>query len=132
MANLISLDNPLPVQRFTLASRNGDQSRLGNTTSKSGSLTMLTANRRASSRVSKMYVLFWTATAHSEKLAWLPVEKIKPNRVCLCCGKAVHVARSVPALGALPELHTYDCYACGVAFTEAVGSGERHEIKSIR
>lgn len=28
-------------------------------------------------------------------------------------------ARAVPKVGALPELRTYDCKACGVAVTEA-------------
>jgi len=36
-------------------------------------------------------------------------------------------ARSIPGIGALPELKTYDCKECGIAITEVAGPGERCE-----
>jgi len=32
----------------------------------------------------------------------------------------MRLARTIPRLGGLPELRTYECRACGVTFTEAV------------
>jgi hypothetical protein len=37
----------------------------------------------------------------------------------------MRLARTIPGIGALPELHTYDCKQCGVALTEAGEPGER-------
>jgi len=41
-----------------------------------------------------------------------------PN--CPHCAKPMRLARTIPRLGGLPELRTYECRACGVTFTEAV------------
>lgn len=35
----------------------------------------------------------------------------------------MRLARTIPRLGGLPELQTYECRACGVSFTEAVEAG---------
>jgi hypothetical protein len=32
----------------------------------------------------------------------------------------MHLVRTIPGVGELPELRTYDCEACGVVFTESV------------
>ena len=41
--------------------------------------------------------------------------------------------RSVPRLGALPELRTYECKACGVTYTEAAeASGNAEEFLTPR
>jgi hypothetical protein len=37
----------------------------------------------------------------------------------------MRLARIIPGIGALPELHTYDCKQCGVVVTEAGEPGER-------
>ena len=44
---------------------------------------------------------------------------------CPACGKAMRFVRSVPKLGALPELRTYDCKPCGQTVTEADEPGQR-------
>jgi hypothetical protein len=38
---------------------------------------------------------------------------------CPSCGAPMRLARSIPKIGGLPELQTFDCRACGVAITEA-------------
>jgi hypothetical protein len=43
-----------------------------------------------------------------------------PAPICPHCGKPMRLARTIPGIGALPELHTYDCKQCGVA------TGRRH------
>jgi hypothetical protein len=48
--------------------------------------------------------------------------------ICLSCGKAMGLARTIPAIGAVPELRTYDCSACGIVFTEGAGPAEWREI----
>jgi hypothetical protein len=40
--------------------------------------------------------------------------------LCPSCGRPMRLKRAVPRLGALPELRTYDCAACGVTYTQAV------------
>jgi hypothetical protein len=47
---------------------------------------------------------------------------LQPDRICLSCGKAMRLSRTIPAIGAVPELRTYDCVACGVEFTEGTGA----------
>jgi hypothetical protein len=58
-------------------------------------------------------------------------EHIKSDHICLSCGKAMRLALTIPGIGELPELHTYDCKACGVVFTESVGRAEWREVKSV-
>jgi DNA-directed RNA polymerase subunit RPC12/RpoP len=43
----------------------------------------------------------------------------KPLPVCPNCGKPMRLVRSVPKIGALPELRTYNCSSCGETVTEA-------------
>jgi hypothetical protein len=54
-------------------------------------------------------------------------EHIKSDHICLSCGKAMRLARTIPGIGELPELRTYDCNACGVVFTESVAAAEWRE-----
>jgi len=50
----------------------------------------------------------------------------KNTPLCPNCGRPMRFCRAIPRLGALPELRTYDCKACGVSYTEAIeGSGEK-------
>jgi hypothetical protein len=56
---------------------------------------------------------------------------LQPDRICLSCGKAMRLARTIPTIGAVPELRTYDCKACGVVFTESVGAAEWRESVSV-
>ena len=42
---------------------------------------------------------------------------------CASCGRPMRFVRAVPRLGALPELQTFECKACGVMFTDAVERG---------
>ena len=39
------------------------------------------------------------------------------QRSCPSCGKAMRLARTIPKLGGLPELHTFECRPCGVSET---------------
>gem|GEM_PF-5653964 len=39
--------------------------------------------------------------------------------VCPHCGRPMRLVSSVPRFGSFPELHTYGCRACGVAYTES-------------
>jgi hypothetical protein len=41
----------------------------------------------------------------------------------------MRLARTVPRLGGLPELRTYECRACSVTFTEAVEAGHDAEAQ---
>jgi hypothetical protein len=50
--------------------------------------------------------------------------------LCPHCGEPMRLARSVPHLGGLPELRTYDCKACGVCFTMAVEAGDARAASS--
>ncbi len=43
----------------------------------------------------------------------------QPTPVCPNCGKPMLFVRSVPKIGALPELRTYNCGSCGETVTEA-------------
>jgi transposase-like protein len=47
---------------------------------------------------------------------------------CPGCGRPMHFVKSVPKLGALPELRTYVCKGCGITFTEAVEIRESAEL----
>lgn len=48
----------------------------------------------------------------------------KPTPACPKCGKPMRFARSIPKIGALPELLTYDCRPCGQTLTEADEPGQ--------
>ena len=41
------------------------------------------------------------------------------STLCPNCGKPLRFVRSLPRLGGLPELHTFECKACGITYTEA-------------
>jgi rubredoxin len=59
-------------------------------------------------------------------------EDIKSDRICLSCGKAMRLARTISGIGEPPELRTYECKACGVVlFTESAGPAEWCEFKSV-
>jgi len=45
-------------------------------------------------------------------------EYAKPTLICPGCGKSMRFARSLPGIGALPELLTFDCEACAVSLTK--------------
>jgi len=47
--------------------------------------------------------------------------------LCPHCGQPMRLARTVPRLGGLPELRTYECRACGVSFTQAAEQAEDEE-----
>jgi hypothetical protein len=38
---------------------------------------------------------------------------------CPSCGKPMHLMRTIPGIGGLPELRVYSCRQCGVSLTEA-------------
>jgi hypothetical protein len=58
-------------------------------------------------------------------------EHIHSDCICLACGKAMRLVRSIPGVGELPELRTYDCKACGVVFTESVRAAEWRESVGV-
>ena len=39
---------------------------------------------------------------------------------CPSCGAAMRLVRSIPKIGGLPELESFECRACRVSITEAV------------
>jgi len=43
----------------------------------------------------------------------------KPTLTCPRCGKPMRLARSIPGIGALPELLTFACKECGEVITVA-------------
>jgi hypothetical protein len=51
-------------------------------------------------------------------------ELVQSDHICLSCGKAMRLARTIPASGAIPERLTYDCNACGIVFSENMGVPE--------
>jgi hypothetical protein len=40
---------------------------------------------------------------------------------CLNCGRPMHLARTLPRTGGLPDLQIYSCGECGVSLAEADG-----------
>ena len=58
-------------------------------------------------------------------------EHIKSDCICLSCGKAMRLARTIPGIGGLTELRTYECKACGVVFTESAGPAEWRESVGV-
>jgi hypothetical protein len=48
-----------------------------------------------------------------------------PAPICPHCGKPMGLARTIPGIGALPELHIFDCKQCGVSLTESGEPGQR-------
>ncbi len=41
----------------------------------------------------------------------------KRQRECPSCGETMQLARTLPKLGGLPELYTFECRSCGVSET---------------
>jgi hypothetical protein len=44
----------------------------------------------------------------------------RPVPSCPSCGAAMRLVRSIPKIGGLPELESFECRACRVSITEAV------------
>jgi len=38
---------------------------------------------------------------------------------CPSCSRAMHLKRTIPGIGGLPQLRVYSCQFCGVSLTEA-------------
>jgi hypothetical protein len=52
------------------------------------------------------------------------IDTISTNRLvtCPCCGEPMHFARTVPKIGDLPEMQTFECRLCHLSVTaERVG-----------
>ena len=43
----------------------------------------------------------------------------RPAPCCPSCGAAMRLVRSIPKIGGLPELESFECRACRVSITEA-------------
>jgi hypothetical protein len=43
----------------------------------------------------------------------------RPVQCCPSCGAAMRLVRSIPKIGGLPELESFECRACRVSITEA-------------
>jgi len=48
-----------------------------------------------------------------------PEHTYHPTPCCPSCGAVMRFVRSIPKIGGLPELQTFECRACGVSITEA-------------
>lgn len=44
-------------------------------------------------------------------------ERPQPTLMCPRCGKPMRLARTIPRLGALPELLTFECKLCAEVIT---------------
>jgi hypothetical protein len=55
------------------------------------------------------------------------VDREHPDHMCLSCGKAMRLVRTIPVIGEPPDLRNYECKACGIVFTEAAGRAVWHE-----
>ena len=55
----------------------------------------------------------------NNKNARMIQEQPKPTMICPHCGKPMRLAQVIPALGALPELLTFECKPCGEVITKA-------------
>jgi hypothetical protein len=53
------------------------------------------------------------------------MDREHPDHICLSCGKAMHLIRSIPGIDEFLESRTYDCKVCGLVFTESVRRTER-------
>jgi len=51
--------------------------------------------------------------------------------LCPSCGQPMQFVSAIPRFAALPELRTYECKACGEAYTEAVEPDERCDVAWI-
>jgi hypothetical protein len=58
----------------------------------------------------------------------MDVEHKYPTPLCPSCGRLMRHNRTIPGLGALPELYTFECRSCGVVLTEAAQPGERRDF----
>jgi len=85
---------------------------------------MFAAIRRASSRATGFVFSFEHLAPRlvNSQLLNVDPQPLQSDRICLSCGKAMRLARTIPAIGAVPELRTYYCVACGVVFTEGAGA----------
>ena len=59
------------------------------------------------------------------------LERIK-SPICPLCGQPMQFARSIPGIGGLPELRTYDCKACKSVETEVCGRDSRANLADDR
>jgi hypothetical protein len=46
---------------------------------------------------------------------------------CTCDGEGLQLVSSVPRVGAMPELNTYRCEACGHVETREAGMNDKRE-----
>jgi hypothetical protein len=92
-------------------------------------LSNIRRNRRAPSRVSGFCALLniWRLSWKIANYWLMDREHIQSSHICLSCGKVMRLARTIPAIGAVPELRTYDCNACGIVFAEGAGPAEWRE-----
>lgn len=51
--------------------------------------------------------------------------------LCPNCQRPMAFTRLIPGIGALPDLYSYYCEACGEAVTEAGEPGERRDLSSL-
>jgi hypothetical protein len=68
---------------------------------------MFAAIRRASSRVSGFVFSLEHLGGPVEKSALWLMDREHPDHICLSCGKAMHLARTIPGIGEPPALRTY-------------------------
>lgn len=61
----------------------------------------------------------------------MPYFATNPAPLCPHCCQPMRLARTVPRLGGLPELRTYECRACGVSFTQAAEQEEDQEAATF-
>ncbi len=59
---------------------------------------------------------------HGSIMTYAAREESRP--LCPSCGKPMHLARTIPGIGGLPELHVYSCKQCGVSVTEVEERGD--------
>jgi hypothetical protein len=63
------------------------------------------------------------------------IDTISTDRLltCPCCGQTMCFARTVPKLGDLPEMQTFECRLCRLAVTaeQVLGITEMPEMLSL-
>jgi hypothetical protein len=45
------------------------------------------------------------------------IDTISTDRLLMCCGEPMRFARTVPKVGELPEMQTFECRLCRLAVT---------------
>jgi ribosomal protein L37AE/L43A len=86
-------------------------------------LAVLSAILRASSRAGAFVFSFDQRTGRKIGIC-VSMSREHADHICLSCGKAMRLARTIPGIGEPPALRTYECKACGVVFTESAGRAE--------